>query len=82
MKVLKIKDQQFSDVIDLFIFKKVEGTEYCMYIVSTGGVLVFKNIEKKEEQLPVIDEINYTIAPNCADCDLRGFLLVDAAQSN
>lgn len=52
-----------------------------MYLVSTNGVLVFNSIEKKEESFPVIDEQNLSMTPNCADCDNRGFLLIDAAQS-
>ena len=53
-----------------------------MYLVAANGVLVFRNIEKKDEAQSVIDEPNLVMTPNCADCDNRGFLLIDAAQSN
>lgn len=53
-----------------------------MYLVSTNGVLVFYSIEKKEDSKPVFDEQNLLLTPNCSDCDSRGILLIDAAQSN
>jgi hypothetical protein len=87
VKILKIKEAQCQEVIDLFIFKKVDNIqqqqgEYCMYLIATQGVLVYRNIEKKDEAQLVIDEQNLIMTPNCADCDARGLLLLDAAQSN
>ncbi len=68
----------------MHIFKRQEPrgtTEYCMYLVSTNGVLVFYSIEKKEDSKPVFDEQNLILSPNCSDCDNRGLLLIDASQS-
>mmetsp|Transcript_14535 Transcript_14535/g.14144 ORF Transcript_14535/g.14144 Transcript_14535/m.14144 type:complete len:100 (-) Transcript_14535:1-300(-) len=53
-----------------------------MYVVSSKGILVFKSIEKKDEQAPVSDEQNLLFTPNCIDCDHRGFLLVDTMKEN
>lgn len=53
-----------------------------MYVISSSGVVIFRNIEKKEEQFQVNDEQNLSLTPNCADCDYRGYLIVDAAFSN
>ena len=53
-----------------------------MYLITTNGVLVYKGIEKKEEYFLVSDEQNLVLQPNCNDCDSRGYLLVDTAQSN
>lgn len=70
-------------MLDLHIFKKTEpggASEYCMYLISANGVLVYYSIEKKEDSKPVFDEPNLVIHPNCADCDYgRGLLLIDAA---
>lgn len=52
VKILKVKEKQYQDVIDLHIFKRTEpggAQEYCMYLISTQGVLVYYSIEKKEE---------------------------------
>jgi len=67
----------------LHIFKRTEpggATEYCMYLISTNGVLVYYSIEKKEDCKQVFDEQNLILTPNCVDCDYnRGLLLIDAA---
>ncbi len=83
VRILKIKEAHYQDVIDLHIFKRIEGgqTDYCMYLISTNGVLVYYSIEKKEESKPVIDESNLILTPNCSDCNSAGILLVDSAQS-
>ncbi len=52
-----------------------------MYVISTNGVLVFKSIEKKDDSSLVCDEQNLVFMPNCNDCDSKGTLLVDTAQS-
>jgi hypothetical protein len=49
---LKIKEQQYQDVIDVHIFTKSEPAfagDYFMYLISTNGVLVYYSIEKKED---------------------------------
>jgi hypothetical protein len=50
-----------------------------MYVITTTGIFVFKQIEKKEEYNAVSDELNLVLTPNCNDCDSRGILLVDVA---
>lgn len=81
--MLKIKEPQYQDVIDLHIFKNdmlsQPSSDYWMYLISTNGVLVYSSIEKKEDSKPVFDEQNLMLSPNCTDCDNRGFLLIDAA---
>jgi|LauGreDrversion4_2_1035121.scaffolds.fasta_scaffold56141_3 hypothetical protein len=82
---MKIKDAEFSDVIDLQIHKRVEPNgqvDYMMYLVSTNGVLVYTGIEKREDCKAVIEEKQmYAYTPNCTDLNGQGVLLVDAASS-
>ena len=85
VRSVRIKDNQYQDIIDLFIFKKQESptvSEYCMYVIASNGVLVFKSIEKKDESAPVSDEGNLGFTPNCCDCDNKGYLLVDSHKRN
>ena len=85
---LKIRDPAFSDVIDLHIHKRVHETtgqvEYCLYLVSTAGVLLYQGVEKKEDCRVIKDEWSELgpLTPNCTDLNSQGVLLVEAALKN
>ena len=69
-------------MLDLQLFKREDASgqkEYCLYLISSNGVLVYYSIEKKEECKAVIDEQNLQLSANCADCNPQGVLIVDAA---
>lgn len=90
---LKIKDPEFSNVIDLHLYKRQydsassgqptssQGGDYYLYVVSTNGVLIYSQIEKKADECKVLNEewSHYTLTPNCADINSFGHLLIDAA---
>jgi hypothetical protein len=82
---LKIRDPAFSDVLDLHLHKRVHETtgqvEYCLYVVTTVGVLLYQAIEKKEDCRIIKDEWSDLgpLTPNCTDLNSQGVLLVEAA---
>lgn len=87
---LKIKDPEYTNVIDLHIHKRIiegpngqpVGSDYFLYVVSQNGVLLYQQIEKKDD-CKVLNEdwSQYVLTPNCADINGAGCLLVDAGLS-
>ena len=85
---LKIRDAEFTNVIDLQIHRRPimagdtnpsAASEYFMYVVSTNGVLLYSQIEKREDCKTVNDNWGeYQLSPNCSDINSQGVLLVDA----
>ena len=84
---LKIKDPEFSDVIDLQIHRKSDGpmgsqAEYFVYVVSTNGVLLYSQVEKKDDCKTITDDWQqFNLTPNCSDLNSEGKLIVDASTS-
>lgn len=84
---LKIKDAEFTNVIDLQIHKRADvvpggPAEYLLYVVSTNGVLLYSQIEKRDDCKTVNDDwAQFQLTPNCTDINSQGVLLVDASLS-
>lgn len=83
--MVKLKEQH-KEVIDIFIFRRNEGPmgDYCMYVVTTTEVVLYKGVDKMNKQddmVPVTDDKNLLMEHNCQDCDSRGHLLIDSARS-
>jgi hypothetical protein len=85
----KIRDPEYSKVIDLHIHKKPLAdpnqasapSDYSLYLVSPSGVLLYTSIEKREESKLLHDEWpQLTLTPNCSDLNSQGLLIADAAQ--
>jgi hypothetical protein len=84
---LKIRDPDFTNVIDLQLHKRIinndpSQVEYFLYVISTKGVLLYSHVEKREDCKTVNDEWDsFNLTPNCTDLNSQGVLLVDAAVS-
>jgi hypothetical protein len=87
----KIRDPEYSKVIDLHIHKKplADGassqqatpSDYSLYLVAPSGILLYTSIEKREESKLLHDEWpQLTLTPNCNDLNSQGLLIADAAQ--
>jgi len=81
LRVLRAKEKQYADIQDCFVFYKEDSNEYCLYTVAKEGVYFFKNIERKEEGMPVTEDRKIHIDRNCADCTPNGLLCIDIGQS-
>jgi len=83
----KIRDPEYSKVIDLHIHRKPLSdptssapSDYSLYLVAPSGVLLYTSIEKREESKLLHDEWpQLTLTPNCSDLNSQGLLIADAA---
>ena len=81
---IKIRETQYTDVIDLQVQRRMDPNtqqvDYFLYLVSTNGVLLYSQIEKREDCKLLQDEwALYSLTPNCTDINTQGELLIDAA---
>lgn len=80
---LKRKAEHMTDVIDLFLFKRLEriqaggvgGIQYCLYLVFKNGVLLYQDIEKRPDPIVIIEDVNNAgtaiLSRRCCDCDYK-----------
>jgi len=84
----KIRDPEYSKIIDLHILKKpladptsqTAPSDYSLYLVAPSGILLYTSIEKREDSKILHDEWpQLTLTPNCNDLNSQGLLIADAA---
>lgn len=49
-------------------------------MVSKGGALVFRNVDRKEEKKSVVDQMHLELTANCSDVDAEGKLWVESVR--
>ena len=86
--VHKLTHRQLIKVIDLYIFKKQGAQnehgidEYSMYVLFENGVILFNGVERRNEQMVVLDSAQEgptLLTLGCADVDTKnGILMIDA----
>ena len=86
--VHKLNHRHLTRVIDLYIFKKPGSQnehgvdEYSMFVLFENGVILFNGVERRTDQLVVMDSAQEgptLLTLGCADCDYKnGILMLDA----
>lgn len=70
---MKIRDLEYTNVLDLHIHKRIHETsgqvDYYLYVIATTGVLLYQSIEKKEDFKLLKDDWSEFsgLTPNCTD---------------
>lgn len=82
--------KHLTEVTDIYIYKKnsnqndYDGDEYCMYVLFKDGIILFNGVERKNDQIIVLDQSKEgptQLTPLCSDIDHRnGILLIDTSQ--
>lgn len=75
-KILKLSEFQYQEILDLH-FGVHNNVEQVLYVVSKGGALAYRQIDKKEERKPLVDQMHIKLTANCSDVDEDGKLWLE-----
>ena len=82
--------KHLTEVTDIYIFKRnthhneYDSDEYCMYVLFKDGIILFNGVERRNDQVIVLDQTKEgptTLSQGCSDIDHKhGVLLIDTSQ--